>query len=240
MATFSLRNDSASEILLADVGLPISASTALDFNTDDTFFDRLCDSDDLRTNINSQDVVVVYDSSDLSVQDGLDFFDIENKYLDEDSDLGGWINSATAPPSPSDCDAWFNTNDHILYIYDGSRSKWLSAPLMETVSKAGSVDNAYLSVNDITHSDVAGLFLPRDATLTGVEIKASGGNSNKLCYFGIDYSLVQSFYIVNHAVSLNNLDIDLDKGSIAQILVSGTGTPINDVAARIEFKWRSS
>lgn len=243
MASFQLRNDSGSDILLADMGLPISASSSLSFDTADDFFNTIVYSENLKTNVSASDIVVVYNSADLSIVDALKFLSFQNEYIDavEESSLGGsWTISATSPQSPSDGEGWFNTTDHILYAWDNSRSKWLStARLLETLSKGGSCDNAYLSVNDITNTDVAGLFLPRDATLTGVEIKASSGNTNKLCYLGIDYSVITSFYIPNYSVSVSNLNVDLDKGEIAQIWVSGAGSAINDVAARIEFAWRS-
>ena len=243
MATFSLRNDSASEILLADMGLPISASESLSFDTDQPFFDTICNSDDLRTEISSGDIVLVYDSSDLSVSDALDFLTIENKYLDESNDSagGGWTVAATPPSSPSNGDGWLNTGDGILYTWDSAKSKWLSATRqVVTLSRSGSVDNSYLYGGVVTDSDISGVFLPRDATVTAVEIKAVSGNSNKGFSFEIDYTWLLDFYVVNHAYSNTALDYDLDKGEVFQIYAWGSGSAINNVIARVEFAWRYS
>lgn len=68
-------------------------------------------------------------------------------------------------------------SDDILYVYDSTRNKWLSASRQTVWSgKAGSVTDDYLASFDGISTKNIGYPMARNATITGITV-ATGGNS---------------------------------------------------------------
>ena len=235
-----LKNISGGSLEIADLGITIAVSGQRDLLENFTKAE-ISGSVDLYNAIDAADAIINDGSDDLNETDSLAAVTLESKYEDESNDPagnGGWIVSATAPSSPSNGDGWYNTNDGIVYAWNGS--KWLSIDTKTVHMDRSSFDNSYLNVGTLTNSDITGVILPRDATITGIVIKALSGNSNKGCSFEIDYNWLVDFYIVNYNYLNTSLDYDLDQGEFFQVYAWSTGTALNDVTATVEYKWRYS
>lgn len=80
----------------------------------------------------------------------------------------------------------------ILYMYDASRSAWLSVnrPIVWS-ARAGTVSNSYLRLCDSVSTSATGYQLMRDATITGISV-SSGGNVWYVASVGGDFPDLQT------------------------------------------------
>jgi len=153
---------------------------------------------------------------------------------------GGWAVGATPPVSPSDGDGWYNTGDNILYVYDGSRSKWLSSSdVVVTLARNGLINNGtYAYSGLVKNSSCAGATFPRDATLCGMYIKTRNATATFAFSYEINLSNEWSDTISSAGeYSDDTLDTDLDEGDRANIYFSGSDTQ-RDAVCHLVFRWR--
>lgn len=151
-----------------------------------------------------------------------------------------WVVQAAAPTSPSDGDGWYRTTDKILYLYDASRSKWLSAPFMFVLNRYLGADNSYFRAGEVRDDRAAGAMFHRDATLVGVSIIASDGNANKRVDIEVDGTSVENFQVVDYEYTDDALDVDLDIGELLQVFAASAGTSLQNPVCNLEFAWRAS
>lgn len=127
----------------------------------------------------------------------------------------------------------------ILYVYDGSRQKWLSMQRQNVVFGAKRADGMYLNLSDFT-SNMSGWPALRDGTILGLTAQSSGGCPNKqfkLLRHGNQTPLL-SFSLSSYAYVNGALNIDFQGGELIKILASSElGTALNTII-NVEIGWR--
>lgn len=116
-----------------------------------------------------------------------------------------------------------------LYIYDGGRSKWLSADSTTYVFSMNSASGQTMSIGGTVGNGV-GFKMPMKATIVKISVSSSGGNATKK--FEIrkvgSATPLKSFSLNSGSyISLND-NITLNAGDIVQVYVSGEGTPVKN------------
>lgn len=130
----------------------------------------------------------------------------------------------------------------LLWVYDGSRSKWLSVDRFKpSAAEKGRVRNKYLRVYDSQVMNLSGWRLPRDATLVGItaqtrdvytwnlRVRKNKSDTNIA-------SLVMTAEEGNHSTSL---DIDLDEGDRLHFYADTPSGAIRDPLVWVEIAWRN-
>lgn len=230
---FKLINNLASSFLLGDVGVEISNIEDNIFDDEDSIFLRFTMSKDLNQLLTNGSLTLNIDSQNLSIDEALKFFNFQNEYDDN------WIVSSTPPDNPINGRGWYNIVDNILYIWDSTRSKWLSASRqILTLTRNNTWDDNYLRPGMITDVNVSGVMLSKNATLVGMIIRARDGNFSKGASIEIDFNLVLDFTINSLQYINNDLNIDLNAGQILYLYSWSTGASLQDVIANLEFAWR--
>lgn len=128
--------------------------------------------------------------------------------------------------------------DNILYIYDGTRSKWLSPSKLIGFGRAGAADGVFMLGPGDLGTTNSGWTMPRDGTIISAAGSSSGGNATKNFILGINGSQVQSANFSGGAYLNTSINIDFSAGDNIQIYVTAAGTPINDPEVTIEVAWR--
>lgn len=133
---------------------------------------------------------------------------------------------APEPPEAFDGRMWINETTSDSYVYDGARSKWLSASdsVLE-YSYAGNAGNRYLKVGDISHSEF-GYKFHDTFTITAID---AGAADNDVQYdiitsiSGID-TVRLSFSTVDLTYENTDVTVDVDVDHVIKIYCNRTGT----------------
>ena len=130
-----------------------------------------------------------------------------------------------------------------LYLYDASRTKWLSvASSTFNFGKEGNLNNTDLEYSgDIDNS---GPSMAQNGTIVYITINSSGGSVTK--GFTLSRYNTANFLISTHSFSLhsgelivNNANIDFSKGDYFIVSVDNDGTGVvSDASMVIWTKWR--
>jgi len=125
-----------------------------------------------------------------------------------------------------------------LYIYDGTRAKWLSADSTTYIVSMASANGQIMSIGDAVGSDV-GFKMPMKATLVKVSVSTSGGNATKA--FEIrkvgSGTALKSFSLVAGNYMSTNDNITLNSGDVVQVYVSGVGNSVKNPIVTLFIKW---
>ena len=127
-----------------------------------------------------------------------------------------------------------------LYIYDGGRSKWLSADSTTYIVSMASASGQIMSIGGTVGNDV-GFKMPMKATLVKVSVSSSGGNATK----GFEIRKVgsatplKSFSLTAGSYMSSNDNISLNLGDIVQVYVVGQGTPVKNPIVTLFIKWQA-
>jgi len=152
-----------------------------------------------------------------------------------------WVAQETAPTSPSSGDGWYVPSEGLLYIYDGTRSKWLSVDRqLWEFGTEGLADNEYLQIANQIDDDEQGHTFYRDFTVLGIRVFAPSGNQTKAMAIEKDRSSVHAFSLTAGAYEKSDLDLDFDAGELLQLFVESAGTGARDTHAKLEIAWRKS
>lgn len=241
MATIILKNTSGGDLYLEDFGFELLTSAERTV-TGNFSLETICGSDELKTLVNDGDITINNGTSDLSVSDGLAAIKIETQYEDEDNDPtpSGWIVSATAPSSPSDGDGWFNTSHGELYLYDATRSKWLSAArLTVTLTRKGRLKNKYAVNGRVGNDEAVGAKFPRNTTLVGIAVTSTNPASSFGVAYETNYTNEFDFYLNSSGNYLaDDLNTNLPAGDRGNIYFWGSGNN-RDAVVHLIYAWRA-
>ena len=134
--------------------------------------------------------------------------------------------------------------DGIAYIYDGSRSKWLSM-MRETVSyHANRGDGNYLGFGEYA-DNAAGFVCPRNCTLVSVSASIGRGNMSK-GFFVTKNGLENQLYYFNLSSgkyfdsSGSTVNIDFVQGDIVQVICDSIGGATSAARVNLELTWKLS
>lgn len=135
---------------------------------------------------------------------------------------------------------WADQTTGIIYNYDPSRNKWLSARKDRfEFARKGASDGMYLpllgdldSVDDVYTAE-------RNATINSVWCKSKSGNSYKVFQIHKNgVSIYQFGYTGSRIYVNNNLDLDILDTDTLQIYVTSTGSSIRNTVCRLGYSWR--
>jgi len=131
----------------------------------------------------------------------------------------------------------------ILWVYDDTRSKWLSAErLIATAGRRGRTKNIYLRLIDGQASNLAGYRIPRDGTIVSISAQTRGTETWVL--------RVRKNGLVTNVASLSvsaaagahdvTLDVDVDESDRIEMYADTTAFfGIKDPFVMVEIAWRN-
>jgi len=156
------------------------------------------------------------------------------------------LNPQTAPVGSAD--GQLSVIGDKLYMYDETRSKWLSIesnPLQ--YGYALSADNQVLWFGGDIESSTNGAIMPFDGTIIHVTVSSSGGNASKRMDLQINGSNVGNnldptldgrFNLSSGSFTYTDFNIDFSAGDFISIKAANAGAAVEDPAAIIWVKWR--
>jgi len=125
-----------------------------------------------------------------------------------------------------------------LYIYDGSRSKWLSPSKLIGFGSNGKIDGQYLEGPGTSSGRHRGWMMAKKGTIISVAAHARAGNLSKTLVLKINGSNAKVFSLVSGSYISNNDNIDFNQGDLLQIYVRAAGNAAKDVTVSLEVAWR--
>lgn len=142
-------------------------------------------------------------------------------------------------PSADLADGQIINRAGILYVYDNTRSKWLSMQRHNIIFGAKRADGIYLNVGDFS-SNMSGWPALRDGVILGITAQASGGFSTK------EFKILKNdnptplltFSLFDHSYSNGNLNISFDSGDLIKILASSENGVSKQAIITLETAWR--
>jgi hypothetical protein len=179
----------------------------------------------------SSDILLIEDSADSFAKKKIKIGSINDT---------SWSIGATPPGSPTNGVGWYNTVDSILYVYDSSRTKWLStARFQVSFGRSGNADGQFLRAPGDVESAGSGYLLPRNAAIIGIAAFATGGQVNKAFDIYIGGVSVASYALSTHSYYNSSLNINVNLGSQIGLWVSADGAGITDLVVVLEMAWRN-
>jgi hypothetical protein len=147
---------------------------------------------------------------------------------------------APEPPEPYDGRMWINDSTSDSYVYDGTRSKWLSASdsVLE-YSYAGNAGNRFLKVGDISHSEY-GYSFHDTFTITAIDAGASTADVQYdiiTSVGGVD-TVRFSFSTVDFTYENTTLTIDVNVDHVIKIYCNRTGSSASNPICLLRKHWR--
>jgi hypothetical protein len=130
--------------------------------------------------------------------------------------------------------------DGSLYIYDATRSKWLSS---ETVPfsfalSGGGINDQYLGYSGIT-SNLTGVKMPLNGTIVMITAESSGGNASKGFEIRktIANTTIFSFSLASYTYTNTAVNINFNADEYVNIYANATANTQNPIVT-IFVKWR--
>ena len=150
--------------------------------------------------------------------------------------------SDTPPSSTIQGYQWFNTNNNILYSYDGLRNKWLSIQKNNFVyGKHGLTNKQYLYYYvGHTSSKNSGLRLIRDACIIGMSGQFSDiGTGTFYLQKNNNTSTISMLDVINdYGNGDTTLNVDVNEGDILHCYFESTNNNIYNPIVIVEIAWR--
>ncbi len=150
------------------------------------------------------------------------------------------VKPSTSTPTGNSGGQMFVGNDGILYIYDGTRSKWLSVDrtMVGWGRSSGNTTNEYLRQFNGSPSNNNGWRMIRDGTITGITAQSNAVESwtleiRKNDSATVITSLTMAAQNGNHNKTLN---VDVNEGDFLQAYCNGTS--VAHPQSLIEIAWR--
>lgn len=135
-----------------------------------------------------------------------------------------------------------NVDEGRLWVYDSSRSKWLSSDRLSAVAgRKGRSKNAYLRVHDGQAINLTGYRVPRNATITAISAQTRGDETWTLqVRKNGDSANIASLAMINVAGAHNaTVNVNLDEGDRVQFFAETTAFfGIKDPFIWVEIAWR--
>lgn len=135
---------------------------------------------------------------------------------------------------------WSDQTTGIMYNFDVSRGKWLSARKDRfEFARKGSSDGMYIpllgdldSIDDVYTTE-------RKATITSIYCRSRSGNSYKIFQIHKNGSSIYQFGYTGSKLVINtNLNIDILDTDTIQVYVSKTGGSVRNTVCRLGYSWR--
>lgn len=150
---------------------------------------------------------------------------------------------STFPTSPSDGQLWYDNSsgERILYIYDGSRSKWLSSS--EWVMQWGhdDADGELLRNSGISSPATGtGVRIPHDCTIVRITARQTDGETAKQVDVLINGTSALNFDISSNVYTSNTVNQDVDAGDYIWLEIEAAGGGSKDVSVSVWFAWRGA
>jgi hypothetical protein len=129
-------------------------------------------------------------------------------------------------------------NNGILYLYDDSRSKWLSMQRSNIVFGAKRADGKFLNLGDFS-SNMSGWPALRAGTITGITCQAASGYSSKQFFLlkNNNTTPIITFNLFNYYYSNANLNVDFGANDLVKILASSQFGPTFQTIINLEICW---
>ena len=174
-----------------------------------------------------------------SLVEAEDINHLNNKIGDLDNQ---YTISNVAPSSSNAGYQWFNTNNNILYTYDGLRHKWLSIQKKDIVyGKHGLTNKQYLYYYvGHTSSKNSGIRLIRDACIVGMSGQFSDiGTGTFYIQKNNNTSTIAMLDVINdYGSGDTTLNVDVSEGDILQCYFESTNNNIHNPIVSIEIAWK--
>lgn len=128
--------------------------------------------------------------------------------------------------------------DGILYIYDDSRSAWISMVRQAISFGAKRADGVFMNLSNFT-SNMSGWPALRKGMIVGITAQAAGGYSRKHIDLKIkdNENNLFSFDLFDHYYSNGNLNIPFNENNLIQILVSSQYEMTYGLVINLEIVW---
>ncbi|WP_299683083.1 hypothetical protein [uncultured Dokdonia sp.] len=132
---------------------------------------------------------------------------------------------------------------NMLYMYDGSRSKWLSieSTAIQYARDGSSDDNQLLYGGDLT-SGVSGSLMPLDGTIVAIAAMGSAGDDTDINIRARDATNTNS---INETITLSSLryidnavNLDFNAGDFITARARDASTTTTNLSLVIWVKWR--
>lgn len=127
----------------------------------------------------------------------------------------------------------------IAYIYDESRSAWLSMFRQAIAFGSKRADGVMMNLSNFS-SNMSGWPALRKGMIVGVTAQASGGYSRKHIDIGIKGSddMLFGFNLFDFAYANGNLDLPFEENDLIQIKVSSQYETTYNLILNLEIGWR--
>jgi len=148
------------------------------------------------------------------------------------------LDPETSAPSSNLTDGAISYINDVLYVYDGTRGKWLSVDRVSYTAARNkrNSSNIYMRVSDGVPTSVTGIRMLRDGTITGIFAQTEGAES---WTFEVRRagSVIASLVISAATGGQDTtIDVDVSQGDEIQFYCNGTG--IAYPVGGIEVAWR--
>jgi len=133
--------------------------------------------------------------------------------------------------------------NNVLYIYDGSRSKWLSPSKSFTCGKTGGTKNQYLRfAGSVVPTATTGFVAGKNGTILSATISSTTAtsNANGMCaYLRLNGVNVATLIFNSSGIAtLTNINVDFDYNDSIAILMGNNSTDMQNCIAMVEYAWR--
>ena len=125
--------------------------------------------------------------------------------------------------------------DNCLYVFDGTRMKWLTPSKTLLFGRSGNVDGTFLRS---AGGSTSGYRMQKNGTIIGATLNSLLSISKNVV-IRINGINVFTLSIENGAYNNSSLDIDFNVNDVVQVYVEPAGAALSEVTSIIEFCWRA-
>lgn len=150
----------------------------------------------------------------------------------------------TSLPTTDLSDGRLDIKDGILYVYDGTRSKWLSVNRQTVVfGRSGITGNQHLSYMGGGVSSDSGYRPANSATIVSMSVKTSTSDDYSINIRKNDVLTDIASLVVSSTNNAGEIttDVDISVGDYLQCYLeyTGVGSGVEDPVVIIELAWRT-
>lgn len=140
----------------------------------------------------------------------------------------------TPPASPVNGETWFGNG--VVWVYDSTRSKWLSIDRVGLEFGAQRSNGTYLNASGGNTSGYGGIL--RDGTIIGVMARAAAGHLTKTFEIRANGVMISTFSLVAGVYRNAVLNVDFNSGDWLGVWSSTAGLRVDMVSVILEIAWR--
>ena len=129
--------------------------------------------------------------------------------------------------------------NNVLYVYDGTRGKWLSPSKAAFFGKSGGTRGQQLRIADVGAVGT-GLSIPQNGTITSFAFHTTTtGTTTGHGYIYVNGVSQYSFTVnTNGVASSTSLNIDINQNDVVTVVMSTASPNLNNATCTIEYCWR--